>query len=110
MIILNLQTVLRTNVNYNLLAFPIGSPLVPEISRQIAKLCEDGRDFNLLEDKWLNPQSNDYAPSQKVLNFEGLRGLFLISGASMAAALFLYMLYYIHGKGHFTYAMTALTC
>nr|GEY44678.1 hypothetical protein [Tanacetum cinerariifolium] len=87
-------------------AFSLGSPLVPKISRQIAKLREDGT-LKALEDKWLNPQSNDFAPSPKVLNFKGLRGLFLISGASMAAALFLFMLYCIHKKLHFTYAMLA---
>ncbi|PWA88993.1 Extracellular ligand-binding receptor [Artemisia annua] len=41
--------------------------------------------------KWLNPGSKDSVPSQKVLNFNGLRGLFLISGVSMAAALFIFM-------------------
>ncbi|GJS85141.1 extracellular ligand-binding receptor [Tanacetum coccineum] len=80
--------------------FPLGSPWAPLISTQIAKLREDGT-LKMLENKWLNPGSKESAPLQKVLNFRGLRGLFLISGVSMAAALFLYMLYYIHDKWHF---------
>nr|GEX09299.1 extracellular ligand-binding receptor [Tanacetum cinerariifolium] len=80
--------------------FPLGSPWAPLISTQIAKLREDGT-LKMLENKWLDPGSKESAPLQKVLNFRGLRGLFLISGVSMAAALFLYMLYYIHDKWHF---------
>ncbi|GJY79140.1 extracellular ligand-binding receptor [Tanacetum coccineum] len=86
--------------------FPQGSPWAPLISTQISKLREDGT-LKMLENKWLDPGSKEFVPSQKVLNFKGLRGLFLISGVSMAAALFLYMLYYIHDKCHFTYAMLA---
>nr|GEY49889.1 extracellular ligand-binding receptor [Tanacetum cinerariifolium] len=86
--------------------FPLGPPWTPLISTQIAKLREDGT-LKMLENKWLNPGSKEFAPLQKVLNFKGLRGLFLISGVSMEAALFLYMLYYIHDKCHFTYAMLA---
>lgn len=80
--------------------------MVPEISRQIAKLREDGT-LKELENKWLNPQSKDSAPAQKVLNFKELYGLFLIGGVSMATALFLFMIYFIHEKLHFTYAMLA---
>nr|XP_043636648.1 glutamate receptor 1.2-like [Erigeron canadensis] len=84
-------------------AFPQGSPLAPEISKQIVKLREDGS-LKALENMWLKQGS---PPVQKVLNFKGLRGLFLISGLSMAAALFLFMLYYIYEKGSFPYAMLA---
>ncbi|KAF5809571.1 putative solute-binding protein family 3/ domain of MltF [Helianthus annuus] len=84
--------------------FPKGSPLTLEISTQIARLREDGTLQNL-QSKWFgqkpNPQST---PAPKILNFKGLRGLFLISGVSMAAAIFLFTLYYIHEKVHYTYA------
>ncbi|KAJ9567206.1 hypothetical protein OSB04_003172 [Centaurea solstitialis] len=90
-------------------AFPQGSPLAPEISRQITRLREDGT-LKVLEDKWFNFQqsgssSKDSAP--KILNLQGLRGLFLISGVSMAAALFIFMLYRVHEKMRFTYTMLA---
>ena len=86
-------------------AFPKGSALAPEMSFQIAKLREDGT-LKLLEDKWFNKQL-DTASGPKILNLEGLRGLFLISGVSMASALFLYMLYFVHEKVHFKYTMLA---
>ncbi|GKD98413.1 hypothetical protein Tco_1382310, partial [Tanacetum coccineum] len=86
-------------------AFPKGSTLAPEMSIQIAKLREDGA-LKLLEDKWFNKQL-DSATGPKILNFEGFRGLFLISGVSMASALFLYMLYSVHEKVHFMYTMLA---
>ncbi|PWA71946.1 Extracellular ligand-binding receptor [Artemisia annua] len=87
----------------NVQAFPKGSPLAPEMSIQIAKLREDGT-LKLLEDKWFKKQS-DSLPSPKILNLEGFGGLFLISGVSMASALFLFMLYFIHEKVNFTYSM-----
>nr|GEU93743.1 extracellular ligand-binding receptor [Tanacetum cinerariifolium] len=84
-------------------AFPKGSSLAPEMSIQIAKLREDGT-LKLLEDKWFNEQS-DSLSEPKILNLEGFRGLFLISGVSMASALFLFMIYFIHEKVNFTYTM-----
>ncbi|KAJ9567214.1 hypothetical protein OSB04_003180 [Centaurea solstitialis] len=91
-------------------AFPRGSHLAPDISREITRLREDGT-LRMLENKWFTyqqsgPPSNDSAP--KVLNLQGLRGLFLISGVSMAAALFIFMLYMVHEKMHFTYTMLKL--
>ncbi|GKB36376.1 hypothetical protein Tco_0881318 [Tanacetum coccineum] len=85
------------------MAFPKGSSLAPEMSIQIAKLREDGT-LKLLEDKWFNKPS-DSLPEPKILNLEGFRGLFLISGVSMASALFVFMLYFIHEKMNFTYTM-----
>lgn len=93
--------------NLHLQVFPKGSPLTFGISTQIAGLRENGT-LQELENKWFgqqsDPLSKDSAPTMKVLNFKGLCGLFLISGISMAAALFLFMLYYIHEKLHYTYA------
>lgn len=86
-------------------AFPKGSTLAPEMSIQIAKLREDGT-LKSLEDNWFNKKI-DSVTAPKILNFEGFRGLFLISGVSMASALFLYMLYFVHEKVHFKYTMLA---
>ncbi|CAI9300857.1 unnamed protein product [Lactuca saligna] len=89
-------------------AFPRGSPLVPELSRQISRLREDGT-LAKLESKWLksDPQSKDFEPVLKILNLKACRGLFLISGVSMAVALLIFLLYFIHEKLHFTYTMLA---
>ncbi|KAJ9565145.1 hypothetical protein OSB04_001111 [Centaurea solstitialis] len=87
-------------------AFARGSPWAPEISRQIAGLRADGT-LNKLENKWFNQESVDSVPTTKILSFKDLRGLFVISGVSMAAALFLFMLYLVHEKLHFSYTMLA---
>ncbi|KAK9066021.1 hypothetical protein SSX86_015423 [Deinandra increscens subsp. villosa] len=77
--------------------FQKGSPLAKEMSTQIAKLREDGT-LIALEDKWLKRQSSkmskDFSTSSpNILNVYGLRGLFLISGVSMALALLVSMVY-----------------
>ncbi|KAJ0885420.1 putative solute-binding protein family 3/ domain of MltF [Helianthus annuus] len=88
--------------------FPKGSPLTLEMSTQIARLREDGT-LQTLQEKWFGHKSDPQSttPNVKVLNFRGLRGLFLISGGSMAAALFVFTLCYIQEKTHYTYAMLA---
>ncbi|KAL4558534.1 hypothetical protein LXL04_036735 [Taraxacum kok-saghyz] len=75
--------------------FQKGSPMAGELSTQIKKMREDGT-LKALEDKWLKSKStvmtNDFSsPSPKILNLYGFRGLFLISGVSMAFALFVSM-------------------
>ncbi|KAJ0547740.1 putative periplasmic binding protein-like I [Helianthus annuus] len=82
--------------------FQKGSTLAKDISTQIAKLREDGT-LKALEDKWLERQSsimsNDFpAVSPNILNLYGLRGLFLISGVSMAFALLVSMVYLAREK------------
>ncbi|CAH1447104.1 unnamed protein product [Lactuca virosa] len=83
-------------------AFQKGSPLAREMSTEIAKMREDGT-LKALEDKWLKLQyasmSKDFSsPSLKILNLYGLRGLFLISGVSMASALLLSMIHLAREK------------
>ncbi|GJW06691.1 extracellular ligand-binding receptor [Tanacetum coccineum] len=95
----SLFTILFFNISVNMgkrskQAFPKGSTLAPEMSIQIAKLRQDGT-LKLLEDKWFNKQL-DSATAPENINLERFRGLFLISGVSMASALFLYMLYFVH--------------
>ncbi|CAH1447142.1 unnamed protein product [Lactuca virosa] len=83
-----------------------GSPLVPELSREISRLREDGT-LNMLENKWFksDSQSKDSEPVLKILGLKECRGLFLITGVSMTLALFLFLLYFIHDKLYFTYTM-----
>ncbi|KAL8253094.1 hypothetical protein R6Q59_036787 [Mikania micrantha] len=84
--------------------FPKGSPLTLEISTQIARLREDGT-LHMLQAKWLDQKSDSKSnPAPTILYLKGFRGLFLISGSTMAAALFLYMLYNIHEILHYAYA------
>ena len=73
-----------------------------EMSTQIKKMREDGT-LKALEDKWLKSKStvmtNDFSsPSPKILNLYGFRGLFLISGVSMAFALFVSMVRLLREK------------
>ncbi|KAJ0112569.1 hypothetical protein Patl1_03164 [Pistacia atlantica] len=73
-------------------AFRKGSPLVPYMSRAIAKLRENGK-LMKLEHEWFKRQSTfaseDDEPSSvvKPLTLDSFRGLFLISGVSSALAL-----------------------
>ncbi|PWA69599.1 ionotropic glutamate receptor, metazoa, Periplasmic binding protein-like I [Artemisia annua] len=69
--------------------FQKGSPLVTQMSRQIANIREDGT-LRLLEKKWFEKHSSssqDPPRKPKTLNFGMFRGLFLISGISSAIAL-----------------------
>ncbi|KAL7582899.1 hypothetical protein Lser_V15G41988 [Lactuca serriola] len=87
-------------------AFPQGSPLVPDLSREISRLREDGT-LKMLDNKWFKSDSHskDSEPVLKILNLKECRGLFLISGVSMTLALFIFLLYFIHDKLYFTYTM-----
>ncbi|KAL7583635.1 hypothetical protein Lser_V15G42036 [Lactuca serriola] len=95
-------------------AFQKGSPLAREMSTQIAKMREDGT-LKALEDKWLKRESSmmskDFSsPSPKILNFYGLRGLFFISGVSMALALLFSMIDIVREKWHIKDKIKMLRC
>lgn len=64
---------------------------MPEISREIAKLREDGT-LEMLEKKWYNkPQvllNQETLAKPQVLKVVSFGGLFLISGISLGLALF----------------------
>lgn len=88
----------------NLQVFPKGSPLVPEISRAIAKLRQEGKLMEI-EEAWFrnNTRSSsnimrqqDYysstIPSPNTLNLDSFRGLFLVSGLSSALALLIFLI------------------
>ncbi|CAI9300860.1 unnamed protein product [Lactuca saligna] len=85
-------------------AFQKGSPLAGEMSTEIAKMREDGT-LKALEDKWLKRESammsKDFSsPSPQILNLYGFRGLFLISGVTMAFALLVSMVRVVREKFH----------
>ncbi|KAD4584309.1 hypothetical protein E3N88_21910 [Mikania micrantha] len=83
--------------------FPKGSPFTAKSSTQIAKFREEGG-LQMLQEKWLGQKSDSKSsPALYILNFKGLRGLFLISEVSMVLSLFLFMVYYTHEKLHSTY-------
>ncbi|CAH1447101.1 unnamed protein product [Lactuca virosa] len=95
-------------------AFQKGSPLAREMSTQIAKMREDGT-LKALEDKWLKRESammsKDFSsPSPKILNFYGLRGLFFISGVSMAFALLFSIIDLVREKWHIKDKIKMLRC
>ncbi|PWA70216.1 ionotropic glutamate receptor, metazoa, Periplasmic binding protein-like I [Artemisia annua] len=66
--------------------FQKGSPFATDMSRQIAKIRENGT-LGDLEKKWFQKRSSSSQPKPKTLNFGTFRGLFLISGISSAVAL-----------------------
>ncbi|KAJ0053723.1 hypothetical protein Pint_03110 [Pistacia integerrima] len=73
-------------------AFRKGSPLVPYMSRAIAKLRENGK-LMMMENEWFKRPStfasvdDDTSSVEKPLTLDSFRGLFLISGVSSALAL-----------------------
>ncbi|KAJ0792401.1 putative periplasmic binding protein-like I [Helianthus annuus] len=80
--------------------FQKGSPLVSEMSRQIATIRENGT-LRFLEKKWFEKESSssqDSPRKPKTLNFSRFRGLFLISGISSAAALIISLIFLLHAK------------
>ncbi|CAI9300861.1 unnamed protein product [Lactuca saligna] len=86
--------------------FQKGSPLAGEMSTEIAKMRQDGT-LKTLEDKWLKHESahvvipKDFSsPSPKILNLYGFRGLFLISGGTMACSLLVSIVHLFCEKLH----------
>lgn len=79
-------------------AFRKGSPLVPELSRAIAKMREDGRLAKIENERFTTQSpfttsdrsilaSDDTSSNVKPLTLDSFRGLFLITGVSSAFAL-----------------------
>ncbi|XP_022007841.2 glutamate receptor 1.4 [Helianthus annuus] len=80
--------------------FQKGSPLVTDMSRQIAKLREDGT-LRLLEKKWFEKQSlSSLNPPRnpQVLSFTRFKGLFIVSGSSSALALLVSVFYLLRAR------------
>ncbi|XWS36635.1 hypothetical protein CRYUN_Cryun20dG0102200 [Craigia yunnanensis] len=76
-------------------AFPKGSPLVPDISREIARLRESGR-LDLLENAWFKSQtsltSRDNADKVRPLTLTNFGGLFLVSGIPSVVAFLIFQI------------------
>ncbi|KAK3003894.1 hypothetical protein RJ639_020228 [Escallonia herrerae] len=95
-------------IQCNAVAFTKGSPLVPEMSREIAKLREEGKLMEL-EKKWfksestLLPRQGGSVTTPKILDLQSFGGLFLISGISSALALLICLLYLVKEKLHAKY-------
>nr|GEV39843.1 glutamate receptor 1.2-like [Tanacetum cinerariifolium] len=77
--------------------FQKGSPLATDMSRQIAKIRENGT-LRDLEKKWFQKRSSSSQSKPKTLNFGTFRGLFLISGISSAVALMISMVCLLRAK------------
>ncbi|TXG55688.1 hypothetical protein EZV62_020944 [Acer yangbiense] len=87
-------------------AFPKGSPLVPDISRAIARLREEGR-LKTLEDYWFSYFSSnqpsaymnqDSSSNPSSLSLERFGGLFLITGISSTLVLSIFFLCFVYRK------------
>ncbi|KAK2979004.1 hypothetical protein RJ640_023586, partial [Escallonia rubra] len=90
-------------------AFRKGSPLVTEMSREIAKLREEGK-LRELEKKWFKSESTlslqqGSVTTPKILDLHSFGGLFLISGISSALALLIFLLYLVKEKLHAKYCI-----
>ncbi|CAL5427068.1 unnamed protein product [Camellia sinensis] len=88
-------------------AFRKGSPLVPEISRAIMQLRENGT-LMKIEKAWFNSPSTLVSMqnssvtngSPNRLNFDSFGGLFLISGLSSVSALVILLIHSLHQRWH----------
>ena len=87
----------------NFQVFPKGSPLVPDISTEIAKLRENGT-LQMLEDLWFKSPttfaSGDTSDSVNPLTVGDFGGLFLISGTFSALAFLLFFASVLYRNWH----------
>lgn len=79
--------------------FPIGSPLVPDVSRAILNITE-GEKMVQIEKKWLGDK-NKCAESTNLLSsnslgLESFWGLFLIVGIAAFSVLFIHVIMFLH--------------
>ncbi|TYH09548.1 hypothetical protein ES288_A07G104700v1 [Gossypium darwinii] len=85
-------------------AFPKGSPMANDISREIAKLREDGT-LQKLENEWFKSpiidfDSDNTLGSMNSLTVRDFQGLFLISGIYLAIACFLFLTSLLYKNFH----------
>ncbi|KAG6409699.1 hypothetical protein SASPL_127741 [Salvia splendens] len=84
-------------------AFPIGSPLVPDISRAILNVTE-GKQMMEIENKWFKndtkcADTSDYSSSNS-LGIESFWGLFMIAGIAGVIALIIYVISFLYENWH----------
>ncbi|KAG6387881.1 hypothetical protein SASPL_153076 [Salvia splendens] len=97
-----LQMLIFVNV-IRVQAFPIGSPLVPDISRAILNVTE-GRKMMEIEKKWFEndtkcADSSDFSSSNS-LGIESFWGLFMIVGIAGVIALIIYVTSFLCKNWH----------
>ncbi|XP_028549429.1 glutamate receptor 2.7-like [Dendrobium catenatum] len=84
-------------------AFPIGSPLVHDISRALLKVVE-GDEITNIENKWLVNQTSCQIQGNTIssnhLDFNSFGGLFLITGTVSTFALSIFVIIFIHKNWH----------
>lgn len=84
-------------------AFPIGSPLVADISRAMLNVIESKK-MNQLQMKWFGDQGNSWSSIPKVtssgLNLGSFWGLFLITGTASIISLLIYFIIFLHKEQH----------
>ncbi|KAA8521442.1 hypothetical protein F0562_012105 [Nyssa sinensis] len=84
-------------------AFPIGSPLVPDVSRAILNVTE-GDKMVEIEKAWFGEQSSCPDPNSLVssnsLGVESFWGLFLIAGVASISALIIYTALFLYEHRH----------
>ncbi|KAI3450137.1 hypothetical protein Pfo_006802 [Paulownia fortunei] len=84
-------------------AFQKGSPLVPDISRAIAELREEGKLLQM-EKKWFSSQSSLLSQDTESLNklntlrTDNFFGLFLLSGISKSIAILIFLIFLFREK------------
>ncbi|CAK9152624.1 unnamed protein product, partial [Ilex paraguariensis] len=81
-------------------AFPMGSPLVPEVSRAILNVTE-GDKMTRFTQKWLGdkadcPEQDGAVVTSDCLKLQSFMGLFLIAGISSSLALIIFLLIFLH--------------
>ncbi|XP_022131338.1 glutamate receptor 2.8-like [Momordica charantia] len=90
-------------------AFPMGSPLVADISRQVLNVTESEK-MNQIQKKWLGENCNSPSSGGNVgssrLNLSSFWGLFLIAGSAAVVALLIYFAIFLY-KEHHTLRRTA---
>lgn len=79
--------------------FPIGSPLVPDISRAILKVRENDTMNTMEENLYKNdtcPDKDNLSNTSSSLTFRSFWGLFIITGVTSASALIIYIICFLH--------------
>ncbi|KAE8647217.1 glutamate receptor 2.7 [Cucumis sativus] len=84
-------------------AFPIGSPLVGDVSRAVLNVTESEK-MNQIQNTWFGDQCNSLSSGSKVtssrLSLGSFWGLFLIAGSAAIIALLVYGFIFFHKEQH----------
>lgn len=92
----------RYKFDYNLQAFPKGSPLVPDVSRAILKLQESEKMVEISRKWFREEEEGEKCHSERAgvnserLNIDSFKGLFVIAGVSSLSALAIYFFTFLY--------------